>query len=257
MELLIGGWSETSLVDVLEHVSFTVWLAYCNFRCPWCSNSRLARGLDAKRVPVDEVVEAAADAAPFVDYFHVTGGEPTLQAAALTELLRRVARRTGLPLSLDTNASTPRILQRLLSEVEVDHIAIDVKAPLDDPAGYARATGLPLRLAARLLPLVREGVRLAARHARFLELRSTMAPGILDAAGVARVAGSIAALGLEPRGRAVYVVQQFIPYEGVPEAFRQRPATPPEEVYEAARRVELPGFEVWARTLADGAKRIK
>ena len=258
MEIIVGGWSETSLVDVLEHVSFTVWLTYCNLRCPWCSNSRLARGIEGRRVDVAEIAALAGEAAPFVDYFHVTGGEPTLQYRALDALYAEVERRAGLPLSLDTNATTPKILARLMERHGIEHVAIDVKAPLDDPRLYAKATGVPAALAARLLPLVREGLRVAAK-APFLELRTTLVPGILDARATARVAETIAALHLRPAGRAVYVVQQFIPYEGVPEEFRRAKPTPPEvlrEASEAAARA-LEGFEVWTRTLAEGAVRIK
>jgi len=258
VDIVVGGWSETSLVDVLEHVSFTVWLTYCNLRCPWCSNSRLARGLDARRVPIDHIAGLAAEAAPFVDYFHVTGGEPTLQYRALDALYTAVEERAGLPLSLDTNATTPAILARLTDRHSIGHIAIDVKAPLDDPALYARATGITERAAARLLPLIRRGIRVAAEATPFLELRTTLVPGIVGPKEAARTAASIAALSLKPRGRAVYILQQFIPYQGVPEPYRSAKPTPQGLLQAAAQAAAraLEGFEIWVRTLAEGARRI-
>lgn len=259
MKIYIGGWKEVSLVDVLEHSSFTVWLSYCNFRCPWCSNSRLARGEVKEAIEVDYIAGLVVDAKDFVDYFHVTGGEPLLQYNALKELFHKVSEKTGLPLSLDTNASMPSLLEEMFRFVEIDHIAIDVKAPLNDPNKYALATGMSPKVMHRVLELVRKGIILADKHATFLELRSTMAPGILGVSDVARIAESISALDLRGGNRKVYVVQQFIPYEGVPESYRHVKQTPKKAVIEAAKRAsEILGdrFEVWYRTIDEGAVRI-
>lgn len=260
MKIFVGGWKEVSLVDVLGATSFTVWLSFCNFRCPWCSNSRLARGLEKRAVEVKDIVGLVADAKDFVDYFHVTGGEPTLQYRALAELFREVGEETGLPLSLDTNASLPDILQKILSEVEVEHVAIDVKAPLSSPEKYAVATGMPAGVMKRMVERIRRGIVIASRHVGFLELRSTMAPGILGVEDVLKTAESIRELELADAPRKVYVVQQFVPYEGVPEAYRKARHTPREKVVEAAERAAdvLGGeFEVWYRTLEEGARRVR
>ncbi len=260
MKIFVGGWKELSLVDVLESTSFTVWFSFCNFRCPWCSNSRLARGAEKHLVDIEDIVELVVDAKDFVDYFHVTGGEPTLQYKALIELFKRVKEETGLPLSLDTNASTPDVLQKILSEVEVKHIAIDIKAPLFSPEKYARATGMPVSIMERMIRKIRRGVSVASQHASFLELRSTMAPGILDVEDVVEVAESITRLELAGNLRKTYVVQQFVPYEGVPDTYRRAKQTPQEKVVKAAEKAaEVLGqdFEVWYRTLKEGAKRIR
>jgi len=252
-QLLVGGWREVSLVDVLESVSFTLWLAYCNLKCPWCSNARLARGLEARAVKVSEVVEAVKSAKPFVDVFHVTGGEPTLQLRPLAALYRRVSEEAGLPLSLDTNGTMPEALEELAPLLH--HVAIDVKAPLSDPALYARVTGTSEQLARRLVARVQRSVEVAAR-VPFLELRTTLVPGLVSCEEAFRAA---AELEWVVGRRVVYVVQQFIPYEGVLGDYAKRRATPSEEVRTCAERIasKLGYKEVYYRTLEEGAKKVR
>ncbi|MCC6049834.1 MAG: radical SAM protein [Thermofilum sp.] len=254
-QLLVGGWREVSLVDVLESVSFTLWLAYCNLRCPWCSNARLARGLEARAVRVSEVVDAVKAARPFIDVFHVTGGEPALQLRPLLVLYERVRGETGLPLSLDTNGTMPEALEELAPLLH--HVAIDVKAPLSDPALYARATGTSEQLARKLVARVQRSVEVACK-VPFLELRTTLVPDLVSCGDAFRAAAELEwAVG---RGRrVVYVVQQFIPYEGVLGEYSRRKATPAEEVKACAEKIasKLGYREVYYRTLEEGAKKVE
>ncbi|MGC9096143.1 MAG: radical SAM protein [Infirmifilum sp.] len=257
--LWVGGWKENSLVDVLESVSFTLWLSFCNFKCPWCANSVLARGVEKKPVSVDEIVAAASRAASFVDYFHVTGGEPTLQFRALGELFARVKAMTGLKLSLDTNASIPGAIEYILSRVALDHIAIDIKAPLEDPVKYARVAGLQPGVAVKMTERVRMGIQVSQRVEDFLELRTLLVPDLLGVEDVEKIAREILEMRLDKAPRLVYVVQQFIPYTGVPEEYRRKPKTPKEQVLEAAKRAKeiLQGYaEIYYRTIEDGSRKL-
>lgn len=253
-ELLIGGWREVSLVDVLESVSFTLWLALCNLKCPWCSNADLARGLAARAVRVSEIVAAVKSAKPYIDIFHVTGGEPTLQAKPLMALYSRVSEETGLLLSLDTNGTMPEALGELVPFLY--HVAIDVKAPLSDPTLYARATGTSERLARKLAARVEESVEVAAA-VPFLELRTTLVPNLVSCEDAFRAAAELEWV-VEKGRRVVYVVQQFIPYEGVRGDYAKRRAMPSGEVKACAERISsaLKYKEVYYRTLEEGARRV-
>jgi len=254
-ELLVGGWKEVSLVDVLENPSFTLWLALCNLKCPWCSNADLAKGFAARAVKVSEIVKAVKSAKPFIDVFHVTGGEPTLQLKPLVLLFKRVGVETGLPLSLDTNGTMPEALEELAPFLH--HVAIDVKAPLGDPALYARATGTSEQLARKLVTRVRKSVEVAAK-VPFLELRTTLVPGLVSCEDAFKAAAELEWV-VEKGKRVVYVVQQFIPYEGVRGDYAKRRATPSEEVKACAEKVfsRLRYKEVYYRTLEEGAKKVR
>ena len=54
--------------------------------------------------------------------------------------LAREITALGLPVKLDTNGSRPEVIEKLLNEGLVEHVAMDVKAPLD-AASYERLTG--------------------------------------------------------------------------------------------------------------------
>lgn len=255
----IGGWKENSLVDVLENVSFTVWFSYCNFKCPWCANSRLARGVEKRAATINTIVEAVLPAAPFIDYFHVTGGEPTLQYRALASLLLEVKKRTGVKLSFDTNASIPEAIRYIMGKVDVDHIAIDVKAPLNNPHLYSKVTGVSEKYALLAVDKIKRGIAESAGVHDFLELRTLLVPNLLTVEHIEEIAREILDMSLQKTPRLVYVVQQFIPYSGVPEAYRNQPKTPRSQVVEAAKRAKevLEGYaEVYYRTLEDGSRKI-
>ncbi|RLE70942.1 MAG: anaerobic ribonucleoside-triphosphate reductase activating protein [Thermoprotei archaeon] len=254
--LLVGGWKEVSLVDVLGHVSFTLWLSGCNLRCPWCSNTSLARGEIGERITIRRLLELVREAVPLVEYFHVTGGEPTLQFKALKMLLESVRDELGLMLSIDTNATIPEALERLVPIL--DHIAIDVKAPLSDFSKYAAVTGMSVEFAKRILPRIRRGI-LVASGVPFLELRTTFVPGLVACGEVLEIVeGLEKLLSGTASGRVIYVVQQFIPYEGVRGVYSRLPRTPSEVVKkcaeEVASRTSL--FEVYYRTLEEGSRSV-
>jgi len=255
--IFIGGWKENSLVDVLESVSFTLWTSYCNFNCPWCSNYGLAKGLEKRRVSIAEILEALRRNSDFIDYFHVTGGEPTLQHKPLKLMFKHVKETLGLKNSLDTNGSNPSILKDLIEYL--DHVAIDVKAPLSQPVKYAKATGLPLKLVEYFLPRIRESIEISAARSLFLELRTTMVPGIVDALDVVRIAEELKSVITNSRARVVFVVQQFIPYETIfSRDFRLKPRTEPRIVRETARKIsEVLPAEIYYRTLEDGTEKVR
>ncbi|MCD6357291.1 MAG: anaerobic ribonucleoside-triphosphate reductase activating protein [Thermoproteales archaeon] len=252
--LFVGGWREVSLVDVLGYPSFTLWLGKCNLRCPWCSNYDLAMGRVGRRVRISEIVKLVKEAEAFVDYFHVTGGEPTLQLKPLKKLLSQVKAETGLLLSLDTNATIPSAVEKLVPML--DHIAIDVKAPLSDLKKYARATGVSERYMRYVLPKIKESIVIAAA-VPFLELRTTLVPSLLSCADVIKIVEELEDLLPPVQSRLVYVVQQFIPYEGVKGLYSEARATPAEHVKRCAEEVAAHStrFEVYYRTLEEGVQR--
>lgn len=253
--LLIGGWKEVSLVDVLEHSSFTLWLALCNLKCPWCSNADVARGLTARVVSVADIVEIVDHAKSFVDVLHVTGGEPTLQLNALKRLFKSVAEKVGLPVSLSTNGTMPEALRALSPFLY--HVAIDIKAPLDEPRLYATVTGISERLAQKLVSRILESVK-ASLEVPNVELRTTLVPDVISSEDVLKAAVRLEEILKNARGRVAYVVQQFIPYEGVRGPFSGKKATQSQEVIRCAEHLaSMLSVEVYYRTLEEGTRKVR
>lgn len=169
---LIGaGWKSVSLVDVADSATFTLWLCGCNLRCPFCHNWRLA-SLDPERCrPLDirRLLEALDSAKAFVDYLHVTGGEPLLQWRPLMELLATAKESLGMRTSINTNLTLVEPLRRMAERGVVDHVATDLKVPPE------AMTGLEPRAAAAVWGMFREGLEVVAQHGLRLELRVPVA----------------------------------------------------------------------------------
>ena len=76
-------------------------------------------------LPIEKFKEELEDAKGFVDYLHLTGGEPALQPQ-LVKTLAQIARDEGVEFSLNTNCTVPAASE--LIDL-ADHVATDVKVP--------------------------------------------------------------------------------------------------------------------------------
>ena len=115
----------------------------CNFACKWCSNADSIPKTNpkAKDVSVAELFdEICRSKMMFFDGGGVTftGGEATLQADELIELLK-LLNANNISTCIETNGSSPR-----LSEIAqyVDYLIVDMKH--FDDAEHKKWTGAPL-----------------------------------------------------------------------------------------------------------------
>ena len=100
----------------------------CNFRCKWCSNPETMpmENPKAKDYSVDELVrEIDRSKMMFFDGGGVTftGGECTLQADELIELLKKL-KEMNISTAIETNGSSPRFFE--IAEL-VDYLIVDFK----------------------------------------------------------------------------------------------------------------------------------
>ncbi len=136
----IKGFIETSFLDWPGQVCAVIFLPYCNLRCPYCHNHQLVLKPDTlETLPLEAILERLRGLKDWIDGICITGGEPTIHRK-LPDLLRKI-HEAGFKTKLDTNGTQPEILHYLITEKLVDHVAMDVKAPLDD-ATYARCAGV-------------------------------------------------------------------------------------------------------------------
>lgn len=146
--MVIKGFQKVSLIDYPGKVAAVVFVAGCNFRCPYCYNRDLVLTRPEDRVfEVAEVLRDLQERRNFLDGVVLTGGEPTLQK----DLLEFVGKVKSFPscytcsgdkillehyfVKIDTNGSQPSILQSMVVDRLLDYIALDVKAPLDHRYG--------------------------------------------------------------------------------------------------------------------------
>ena len=173
----IKGFLETSFLDWPGRLCAVVFLGGCNFRCPFCHNHPLVLAPEGiETIPADHVLGRLAAMGPWLGGICVSGGEPTL-SPGLAELLA-VFKTTGLPVKLDTNGTRPEVLEELLAAGLVAMIAMDVKAPLDQP-GYDACAGTRVDLAA-----IDRSIELIKKSGLPHQFRMTVVPGLHDEAAV-------------------------------------------------------------------------
>jgi pyruvate formate lyase activating enzyme len=190
----IGGLQPVSLIDYPGRISCVIFLAGCNFRCPYCHNPRLTGdpALHAERVASDEAFAFLEQRRGRLDGVVVSGGEPTLHPE-LPELCRRI-RGLGFAVKLDTNGSRPEMLARLLADGLVDYVAMDLKT---DPERYGE-TVAPGCDAGTL----RASVAAVMGSGLAYEFRTTCVRPFVTPEAVDRIARFI-------RGCRLYVLQPF------------------------------------------------
>ena len=87
-------------------------LSGCNLSCPWCANPEGLFGMATDLSTEDLIKEAIAAKPLFFEGGGVTftGGEPTLQFAALKEALQAL-KAEGISTAIETNATHPRLAE--------------------------------------------------------------------------------------------------------------------------------------------------
>lgn len=134
----ISGFNKTTLLDYPGKVAATVFLAGCNFRCPFCHNSSLV--LHPAMQPEysqEEILKFLAKRRGILDGVCISGGEPAL-AGELEDFLRKI-KAMDYQIKLDTNGSRPDVIKSLTEQGLVDMVAMDIKAC---PEHYGTLTGL-------------------------------------------------------------------------------------------------------------------
>lgn len=129
-----GGLQKNTLIDYPGKIACVLFVAGCNFDCPYCHNPELVKGTVDKAVAFDEnwAYNFLAKRKGFIDGVVISGGEPTLHKDL--SLVCEALKKLGFPVKLDTNGSRPNVLKHLIEEKLVDYIAMDIKT---DPASYS------------------------------------------------------------------------------------------------------------------------
>lgn len=165
-EMDIQGFQKLTLLDYPERVACTVFLAGCNFRCPFCHNASLVTHVDTSRnIPEERIFSFLEKRAGILDGVCITGGEPLL-ALDLEEFIKRI-RSMGYLVKLDTNGSNVNRLEYFLRKGLVDYVAMDVK---NSPAKYGMTAGIEDYSTQN----VRESVKLLMKGRVPYEFRTTV-----------------------------------------------------------------------------------
>ena len=194
---VFGMLQNASMVDYPGKMAAVFFLSGCNFRCGFCHNANLMQDVHASGLPWSEVEAACKRFRDnWVTGAVVTGGEPTLNPG-VGQVVEKL-REWGFSVKLDTNGSRPRVLEKLLPQV--DYVAMDVKfAPEDYPelAGFGE-TGV-----------LTESIQLIQTRAKSYEFRTTVIEAWHNEE-------KMQAIGEWVKGARLHVLQAFVPRADLP-----------------------------------------
>jgi len=218
----IKGIEKFSSRDFPGHISSTIFLGGCTFRCPYCHNAELVlRPETLQTTPLDIFLSYLDGRKGWLEAVCITGGEPLLHEDV--EDLIRVVRDRGLLIKLDINGSFPDRLEKLLADGLLDWVAMDIKAPLER---YREVTRSNVEVEAIVLSadlLRHAGVRTT--------FRTTVVPGLVGREDIVKI-------GEWLRGAESYLIQQFVPHTTIDPAYLEKKpysAAELEALVEAAR----------------------
>ena len=122
--------AKTTLIDYPGHVAATVFLAGCNFRCPWCYSKELVLPeliAQQPEISQEEFFAFLEGKRGLLEGVVLCGGEPTLNPE-LPEFIKKI-KEMGFLVKLDSNGSNPKMLKMLVDNKLVDYVAMDIKLP--------------------------------------------------------------------------------------------------------------------------------
>jgi len=184
--MIIAGLQKLTLVDYPGKLACTVFLAGCNFRCPWCYNPELVLPEKIKKnsqITKKDFFNFLKFRKNLLDGVVICGGEPTLNKDL--PIFCKNIKKMGYLVKLDTNGSNPEMIKNLIDEKLIDYIAMDVKAPKKE---YAQATGLKISGLKNLLKNIEKSIEILKQADIDYEFRTTMIPKLLSKKDIVEIA---------------------------------------------------------------------
>lgn len=203
----IKGFLPTSLIEWEGRIASAVFLAGCNFRCPFCHARDVVLEPDKlEDIPLDEVLAHLEEQKGWIDGVEISGGEPTIHPG-LADLIG-VFQDCGLAVKLDTNGSNPGVLKSLIDADLVAAVAMDIKGPMDE--SYSAAAGVEVDVA-----FIRASIDILRSSGIEREFRITVVPGMHSARDIRSIAQTLG------KGEKL-ILQQFAPLNCLDPAYNER-----------------------------------
>jgi len=210
----IKGLEKFASKDFPGHISSTVFLGGCNFRCPFCHNSDLVLHPDSlPSIDPNFFLSYLDSRRGWLDGLCLSGGEPFLYDDL--EVLARIIKGRGYQLKIDTNGSFPDQLEQFIKEGLVDAIAMDIKVPLDRYQEVVRA--------AVDVEKINRSVMIIKNSRLDYIFRTTVVPGIHQEK-------DLLAIGEWLEGARVFQLQQFSPQKTIDPDYLKIKPFPPEQL---------------------------
>ena len=205
---MIRAMIETSLIDWDGKLTTVLFFDKCNFMCPFCQNWELI--LYPERFPLiqwPDIEKKLTAKKGWIDGVVMTGGEPLVYQDEVADIAAKV-KDMGLLVKLDTNGAYPDKMLKLIGTKLIDHVALDIKAPLD--AKYNIATGRKVNLVK-----IKKSLSILLEHGSVdYELRTTCVPGLIDEEAIRQI-------GRQIKDATHWFLQQYVPTNAYEEEYRK------------------------------------
>lgn len=200
-----------SLLDFPGELSAIFWFPDCNLHCAYCYNPHFVRPNPYRTFISMEALDAfLEERARFIDGVVLSGGECTL-SPQFENVCERITRQK-LKIKIDTNGTSPHILESLIQKKQVHFVALDFKSPPEKIQLFTE----DLNYFARW----EQTLRLLLKHPEItLEVRTTFHPNLLKEDDILKMAHMLVQFGY----RGTYYIQNF--FHGV-----ETLSLPPEKV---------------------------
>lgn len=219
----IAGIQGLSLIDYPAHVASVLFLAGCDFRCPFCQNPDLLENKpDTPHFDLEDVLAFLNQRRKMIDGIAITGGEPLL-FPQVADLVTALGEELDLPIKIDTNGNHPELLKRLIADKRVQYLAMDLKTA---PSRYNEATGKLVDLR-----LIEESIDAIVHSGLPYEFRTTMVPGLIDEAAIDEMGRTLS-------GARRWAFQQFQNRVVYDASFKERKLYTPEKIRELVMRAQ-------------------
>lgn len=223
VRLEVKGFIPTTMLDWEGMLASTIFLPRCNFRCPYCQNPDLVLNPEKlQTVPLQVILDHLRESDGWVEGVCITGGEPCVHGE-LPELCSTL-KEQGVGVKLDTNGSSPGVLERLIDDRLIDYVAMDVKAPLEANA-YRISSGNDRH---DLVDIITESIDIIRDTGIDHEFRTTVVPLIHGPAEVEQIAAYLSS-------EKTYAIQYFNPRTTLDPRFSELKPFSEEDMKEIAR----------------------
>jgi len=215
----IAGFMKTTLLDWEGKVACTIYLAGCDFRCPYCHNRDLVlRPEEVEEVEESYVLEYIRENTDFLDGVVISGGEPLLNKD-LKDLIRKL-RKLGMKIKIDTNGNHPDELDDLIGAGLVDYVAMDIKCALNERYNAAADAKVDIER-------IRKSIRVIIDSGVDHEFRTTVTPIFVKNGDIESICKAVS-------GARRYRLHQFRPKNTLDPSLSVLDPYPEEKVLEMA-----------------------
>ena len=230
--MIIAGLQKTTLIDYPGKIACVVFLAGCNFRCPWCYSSELVLPLKIVKQPKiseKEFFDFLRERKGLLEGVVICGGEPTVNKD-LPAFIEKI-KKLGYLVKLDTNGSNPEMLKNLADLSLLDYVAMDIKSSKENKI-YENILGEGVKLSD-----IEKSVEFLKNSTVDFEFRTTVVNSIHQKEEFLNIAKWIGGENVK------YYLQNFRPEKTIDPEFEKIKPFPEKFLEEIAEQIS-PYFEI-------------